>query len=498
MGVAICNCNKDSQNIPTSYTNYPLIDETNNNNKNKKRYVNKYFSNNIILQKIKAPFESKNKNINMNIINTNKEFLNPKNYWSNIDTNKVLDYFNYQNSNNIISQNLDKEKFQIIKNFDKKIKQHAEYISEEKFNEIENNSIIKQLEENLEKIYNINNNINTNNNNKLQLKIFARPALLFKEDKSIYKGSWNYQGKKEGYGIYIDSEGNKYRGNWSKDQFNGEGILLSINGDFYKGEFTSGKMEGIGIYYSSKKKYKYLGEFKNNKFHGKGKLIYDDHTTYEGGFFDGYIEGEGNLLFIDGSYYKGNFEKNKFSGKGKFFFKNGRKYFGDWKDNAMDGLGTFTWDEDTKYKGEYKNNKKEGNGVYSFGANLYDGYWVNNLPHGKGTLLNEGLRIEGNFRYGKIVEITEIKGANRDIITKFTLLNSKLNESSVQNNISKKSMPKVNMKLLPRKKGIFKQNKSDKTTTINLLKNRNSEKKVHKKHKSKEKSKSKEKNKKHS
>ena len=143
----------------------------------------------------------------------------------------------------------------------------------------------------------------------------------------------------------------------------------------------------------------------------------------------------------------------------------------------MDGLGTFTWDEDTKYKGEYKNNKKEGNGVYSFGANLYDGYWVNNLPHGKGTLLNEGLRIEGNFRYGKIVEITEIKGANRDIITKFTLLNSKLNESSVQNNISKKSMPKVNMKLLPRKKGIFKQNKSDKTTTINLLKNRNSEKK---------------------
>ena len=491
MGVSICQCkcNKDSQNIPTSYTNYPLVDETNNNNRNKKRNFNKYFSNNKVIQKIRSPLESQNKNVN--IININKD--NSQNYSSsclnNIDTNKVFD--NTKNNNIIINnivlpQELDKEKTKVIKNFDKKIKEFAEYISEEEFKEKEDNPIIQKLEEFLQNnIYNINDNININKNNSDQ-KIFTRQPLLFKKDKSVYKGSWNYQGKKEGFGIYIDSNGNKYKGNWSEDQFNGEGILLSINGDFYKGDFTLGKIEGNGVYHSFQEKYNYFGEFKNNKFHGKGKIIYDDHTTYEGNFSEGYFEGEGNLLFVDGSYYKGSFEKNKFNGKGKFFFENGRKYFGDWKNNAMDGTGIFTWDEDTKYKGEYKNNKREGNGVYSFGCNLYDGYWINNLPHGKGTLLNDGLRIEGNFRYGKIVEITESKGANRDIIMKFTMVNSRLNESSAQQNVSKKTMPKVNMRLLEKKNEPLKQYKSNKNLSL----------KERRKSKDKSKSKSKEKSKK--
>jgi hypothetical protein len=133
------------------------------------------------------------------------------------------------------------------------------------------------------------------------------------------------------------------------------------------------------------------------------------------------MEGEGNLLFRDGSYYKGNFNQNRFNGRGKFNFQDGRKYNGDWKNNNMDGIGKFSWDDDTKYNGEYRNNVREGNGVYSFGANLYDGHWVNGLPHGEGTLLNDGLRIVGLFRYGKMLEMTESKGANRDISQKFTI-----------------------------------------------------------------------------
>ena len=87
----------------------------------------------------------------------------------------------------------------------------------------------------------------------------------------------------------------------------------------------------------------------------------------------------------------------------------------------MHGIGIFSWDDDTKYNGEYRNNVREGNGVYSFGANLYDGHWINNMPHGEGTLLNDGLRIVGVFRYGKMVEMTESKGASRDIVQKYTM-----------------------------------------------------------------------------
>ena len=42
------------------------------------------------------------------------------------------------------------------------------------------------------------------------------------------------------------------------------------------------------------------------------------------------------------------------------------------------------------------------------------------MPHGEGTLLNDGLRIVGHFRYGKIIEMKEGKGATKEIIQKLT------------------------------------------------------------------------------
>ena len=208
---------------------------------------------------------------------------------------------------------------------------------------------------------------------------------------------------------------------------NGNGRVLSVNGDYYEGNFNFGKIEGYGIFYSNNDKYKYNGEFKENKFHGKGKIIYEkNNIIYEGEFNDGYKHGFGKITFYDKSYYEGNFEKNIFHGKGKFFFQNGKNYTGEWKNNKMDGEGNFYWENGAKYKGDYKNNMREGNGVYSFGFNLYDGSWVNGIPHGKGTLLYEGLRIVGIFRYGKILEIIEGKGANREMTEKLTI-DSKVN-----------------------------------------------------------------------
>lgn len=480
MGVQICHCNKENQNIPTSCTDYAVIDEKNNRNKNKHSY--KYYLNKKkISQNIKNNFSSsENKDKNINIIIVNKDLSNSKyqssSFSNNLNTNKILDY------------NKANKEIEIINNFDKKIKQYAEYISEDKYKEIDNNPIIQKIENNLDNNYNYSNNS--------QEKSFKRPALLFKRDKSIYKGSWNYSFQKEGFGIYIDSQGNKYIGNWKNDVFNGKGSLLSINGDYYNGDFISGKIEGNGLYHSSKDKYDYLGEFKNNKFNGKGKLIYEDNNIiYEGYFKEGFMEGEGNILFSDGSYYQGNFEKNCFNGKGKFFFKNGKEYNGTWENNAMNGLGVFTWDDGTKYKGEYKNNLREGNGVYSFCANLYDGFWVNGLPHGEGILLNEGLRIVGKFRYGKIVEIKETKGANRDIFLRFSII--KPDELSEQKNNWRNSLPKYNTNLLPQKNFIDKQYKSTKDNRIRIHSKSKDNKDKNEK-KKKPKSKSKEKKKKNS
>ena len=501
-------------------TNLSLLD--NNNIINKHPYHNLSFINNKKDQdKLN---QEERKNININIININKEQINTRNYSSSClnktDTNKVIEHVKYikdeivpedlnekneedeeenMEENEEIEDNedieeiqldpeLEKIKTKVIKNFDNKIKEFGEYITEEKFNKLENNITFNKIEENLDKIiFNYNKYI----------KCFIRPALLFNKDKSIYKGSWNFQGEKEGYGIFYDIKGNKYIGEWKKDKFDGKGRIISLNGDCYDGDFKEGIIEGYGIFISTKGGYNYTGEFKNNKFHGRGKLIYDDNTTYEGYFSDGYMHGEGNLLFKDGSYYKGNFDKNNYNGKGKFYFHDGRKYNGDWKNSIMDGEGVFSWDDDTKYKGTYKNNVREGNGVYSFGANLYDGHWINNMPHGEGTLLNDGLRIVGEFRYGKMVEIIESKGVNRDISQKFTL---DKNSFIKPEEIDKKSSMKSGLKTYDTDGNIGKHHKvKDSLRHHHHKDNRSNKSKEHKKHKdskNKEKSKHKDKHKK--
>ncbi len=449
MGVSICNYNKNNQNIPTSYTNLAIIDE---NNKTNKRHTYKYYSNLKTSQKnINNISQLKDSTNHLNVININKDIFKSKNNSSsdikNIETNEIK-FSKVKNCKKEVE--LKKIKSDIIKKFDNEIEKFAEFISQEKFDSVYNSEPnVKKFEEYVDE------NFCENIENKKFKNTFSKPPLLFKTDKSIYKGSFNFQGKKEGFGIFIDSLGNKYIGEWKNDLFHGKGILLSMNGDFYYGDFISGKIECSGIYISSQNKYTYTGEFANNKFDGKGKImyeendIYDVYTSYEGNFSEGYMHGEGNLIFSDDSNYEGNFDKNCFEGNGIFYFANGRKYNGNWKKNNMDGIGEFIWEDGTKYKGQYKNNIREGDGVYSFGANLYDGVWVDNLPHGKGILLNEGLRIEGIFRYGKIVEIINSKGANKEVIKKFNLtcINDTLNKKFKSQNC----LPKFQTDLFPKK-----------------------------------------------
>ena len=400
MGGSICNYNKSNQCIQTSFTNLPIIED---NYKSNKKHTYKYYSNLIPSQKdvINNLSKIKENSKSLNMIKINKDFFKSKNNSSsdiinNLDTNNIK----ISHQKNIITEiELEKIKSDIIKKFNEEIKQFAEVIPIEKFNSIYNSDFsLKQFDEFIQE------NFNDDICNKKFRKTFSQPPLLFKQDKSIYKGSFNFNGKKEGFGILIDSSGNKY-----------------------------------------------IGEWKNDLFHGLGILTYEGHDLYnyyEGNFSEGYKHGSGNLIYKDGSCYKGNFDKNNFEGNGIFIFADGRKYKGSWKKNKMDGTGEFTWEDGTKYKGQYKNNIKEGNGVYSFGANLYDGTWVDNLPHGQGMLLNEGLRIEGIFRYGKLVEIIKSKSANKSLFLKFSMI--KRDETFSKKNLSKNSLPKLQTILTPK------------------------------------------------
>ena len=65
---------------------------------------------------------------------------------------------------------------------------------------------------------------------------------------------------------------------------------------------------------------KYVGEWKDDKKHGKGKFTW-----------------------ASGNMYEGDWEDDNYHGKGKYTWANGGMYEGDWKDDKKHGKGTFSW-----------------------------------------------------------------------------------------------------------------------------------------------------------
>jgi hypothetical protein len=107
----------------------------------------------------------------------------------------------------------------------------------------------------------------------------------------VYTNGYSFEGtfvngKREGRGKLIDSEGGWYDGMWANDQFNGQGTYIWPNGTKYIGAWKDGVQEGYGIYFYSNGD-KYTGYFKNNKFNGEGTYTWADGSTETGVFKDG-------------------------------------------------------------------------------------------------------------------------------------------------------------------------------------------------------------------
>lgn len=79
----------------------------------------------------------------------------------------------------------------------------------------------------------------------------------------------------------------------------------------------------------------YIGEFKDNKKNGFGKMTY-----------------------VSGNVYEGNWEKGKKSGYGKMIYASGNVYEGEWKNNKRNGFGRMIYKKDNSVKeGTWVNDK---------------------------------------------------------------------------------------------------------------------------------------------
>ena len=278
------------------------------------------------------------------------------------------------------STNIDK-----VQNIESRLLQFGDFLEDRQYNEKIPEQIQNFITENK---FSSPNNLNINENIYL-----IRPLLL--NNGNIYKGNWNENIQKHGYGeYYIEKEKKFIEGIWYNDRItygrifysnndlyegfidnflpNGKGIIIFSSGNKYKGDFKEGKREGTGKYIFSDKTI-YNGKFKNNKFDGKGILEWTNNIKYEGEFSEGYLNNEGKLADNEGEKYEGNFKNNCFEGKGKYTFEDGSTYEGSFSSNYRFGKGVFIKSND-----EF----------------MFEGNWVNDYPNGSGTFTKGNTTID--------------------------------------------------------------------------------------------------------
>lgn len=154
-----------------------------------------------------------------------------------------------------------------------------------------------------------------------------------------YKGDWLY-GFPHGEGMYRDSFGNMYRGEFMLGFMWGKGTLIRT-GEKYNGEMIMGEKTGFGSStYTNGTVYE--GQWKKDVIEGKGRLEIGSSYYYEGQFKNGLYNGIGKLGNKEG-YYEGGFKNGKPHGRGiQFAYDSEKKLEGKWKDGLKHGIFQLT------------------------------------------------------------------------------------------------------------------------------------------------------------
>jgi hypothetical protein len=108
-------------------------------------------------------------------------------------------------------------------------------------------------------------------------------------DGSEYKGEWNNEGQRHGFGVLSLSDGTKYTGEFENGLCHGLGVMTFADGSKYEGEFYQGKYNNLGVF-TRCDRMKFEGEFKDGKVNGRGLLTFTDGThglPRNEGYFEG-------------------------------------------------------------------------------------------------------------------------------------------------------------------------------------------------------------------
>ena len=100
----------------------------------------------------------------------------------------------------------------------------------------------------------------------------------------------------------------KYIGEWKDNLKDGFGIQIYKNGDKYEGLWGGNKRHGQGTYWkneSGKLRREYTGDWIEGKKHGRGTYFYKNGDRFDGFWVLGKPQGEGRMIEVNGDIYEG-------------------------------------------------------------------------------------------------------------------------------------------------------------------------------------------------
>ena len=225
-----------------------------------------------------------------------------------------------------------------------------------------------------------NNNVNTSEN--LNVPIYKKETY----SNGYYEGYF-LNGKRHGNGTYYWNGNNhlKYVGEWKEDNYHGHGIMYYKDGSRYDGPWINDKMHGEGIWYYPD---------------GKSEIV-----VYQNGSL---ISQKKNIQKIDyknGCWYEGETKNGVCHGQGVYYWSSGDRYEGEFTNGILHGIGIVYFADGTSRKVQYENNvitKSEFNiETVKYSNGYYKGTLKSGTRHGFGTYYwNNGDRYEGNWKDG--------------------------------------------------------------------------------------------------
>lgn len=271
---------------------------------------------------------------------------------------------------------------------------------------------------------------------------------------------------RDGQGIFILADGDRYVGQFQDGRLAGEGALYYADGSRYQGRFANGHPHGRGVKIEQdgsrqQGRWEYgrlisatttatdelterggrTGCVSGDCQDGRGTFVSSSGAIYVGDFVAGEIHGSGICYYPDNSRYQGEWAHRYPDGWGTKTWPDGRSRAGLWRQgqpvdeqgrpqypieptspssngftvqsgclrgNCQTGSGFFAYPDGSRYEGGFRDGQPDGWGVFNYpNGDRYEGAFQQGLRHGQGKLTAaDGRLLEGTWRQGEYQQIT--------------------------------------------------------------------------------------------